>query len=207
MRVAFCRGGYGALSGVFHERFCAMVCGAFGVSIRVATCSSAAAAFACGCAPRCFGLRPRQRWRFLRACPRSRPFDFWAVSQEMGADFAMGPGLLHGFWRGLFAVSFSDLGKRRRVVVFRADLACETAQKSQAGLKVAHLDMCSGPVGAGRKHCDCRAVCVDAPSASRGMEGCSGNERSFFARLLRIVLRDALISRAISATESPCFLS
>ena len=39
MRVAFCRGGYGALSGVFHERFCAMVCGAFGVSIRVATCA------------------------------------------------------------------------------------------------------------------------------------------------------------------------
>ena len=34
--------------------------------------------FACGCAPRCFGLRPR--WRY-GCC---------AVSQEVGADFAMG---------------------------------------------------------------------------------------------------------------------
>lgn len=38
---------------------------------------------------RCCGLRPHRRWRLLRPCPRSRPRDFWAVSQEMGADFAM----------------------------------------------------------------------------------------------------------------------
>lgn len=38
---------------------------------------------------RCCGLRPRRRWRLLRPCPRSRPRGFWAVSQEMGADFAM----------------------------------------------------------------------------------------------------------------------
>ena len=61
------------------------------------------------------------------------PRGFWAVSQEMGADFAMGPGLLCGFRRELFAVSFSDLGKRRRWVAFRADSACETAQKLQVG--------------------------------------------------------------------------
>ena len=47
----------------------------------------------------------------------------------MGADFAMGPGLLCGFRRGLFAVGLADLGKRRRWVAFRADSACETAQK------------------------------------------------------------------------------
>lgn len=164
-------------------------------------------ALACGQDPAMSDARPHRRLRLPRLRPWSRPRGFWAVSQEMGADFAMGPGFLCDFWRELFAVSFSDLGKCRRWVAFRADSPCETAQKSQVGLKVAHLDMCSGPVGAGRKHCDCRAVCVDAPSASRGMEGCSGNERSFFARLLRTALRDALISRAISATESPCFLS
>lgn len=31
----------------------------------------------------------------------------------------------------------------------------------------------SGPVGAGRKHCDCRVARVDASSANRGTEGCS----------------------------------
>lgn len=61
------------------------------------------------------------------------PRGFWAVSQEMGTGFAMGPGLLAGFRRGLFAVGFADLGKRRRVAVLRAGSACETAQKLQAG--------------------------------------------------------------------------
>ena len=41
----------------------------------------------------------------------------------------MGPGLLCGFRRGLFDISFADLGKRRCIVAFRADSACETAQK------------------------------------------------------------------------------
>lgn len=38
---------------------------------------------------RCCGLRSHRRWRLLRPCSRSRPRGFWAVSQEMGADFAM----------------------------------------------------------------------------------------------------------------------
>ena len=54
----------------------------------------------------------------------------------MGADFAMGPGLLGGFRRGSFAVGFSDLGKRRRLVAFRADLVCETVQKFADGVRV-----------------------------------------------------------------------
>lgn len=45
----------------------------------------------------------------------------------------MGPGLLCGFWRELFAVGSADLGKRWHIVAFRADSACETAQKLQAG--------------------------------------------------------------------------
>ena len=50
-----------------------------------------------------------------------------------GRRFRHGPGLLCGFRRGLFAVGLADLGKRRRVAVFRAGSACETAQKLQAG--------------------------------------------------------------------------
>lgn len=38
------------------------------------------------------------------------------------------------FSTGLFAVGFADLGKRRRIVAFRAGSACETAQKLQVGL-------------------------------------------------------------------------
>ena len=62
--------------------------------------------------------------------------DFWVVSQATGADFANGPGLLCGFRRQLFAAGIADLGKRRRVVAFRAGSACETAQKLQTGVRV-----------------------------------------------------------------------
>jgi len=51
----------------------------------------------------------------------------------MGADFAMGSGLLCGFRRWLFAAGSFELGKRWRWVAFRADSAYETAQKSRAG--------------------------------------------------------------------------
>ena len=216
MRAAFCRGGYGALlafsMSAFARWFAVRLVQAL-VWLRahiepmsMPVCSSAAAASPAGVPRDALGCA-RAGATVAAALPAVAPPRLLGGFAGNGRRFRHGFGLLCGFRRGSFAVDFADLGKRRRVVVFRADLACETAQKSQAGLKVAHLDMCSGPVGAGRKHCDCRAVCVDAPSASRGMEGCSGNERSFFARLLRIVLRDALISRAISATESPCFLS
>lgn len=88
---------------------------------------------ACGQDPAMSDARPHRRLRLPRLRPRLRPRGFWAVSQEMGADFAMGPELLCGFRRELFTVSFSDLGKRRRIAVFRADSACETAQKLQVG--------------------------------------------------------------------------
>ncbi len=111
MGVAICRGGYGALP-------------AFSMS-----------AFA-----RWFAVHLVQAfvWPHAHRLPRlrlrSRPRDFWAVPEEMGADFAIGPEFLCGFWRELFAVGSADLGKRRRVVVFRVDSACETAQKLQVGL-------------------------------------------------------------------------
>lgn len=68
-----------------------------------------------------------------RGFARGRPRGFWVVSQEMGADFAMGPWLLCGFRRGLFAIGPAELGKHRRWVAFRADSACETAQKFADG--------------------------------------------------------------------------
>lgn len=71
---------------------------------------------------------PLLRGGFQSLSPQACLCDFWAVSQEMGADFAMGPGLLGGCRRESFAVELADLGKYRRMV-FRAGLACETVQK------------------------------------------------------------------------------
>ena len=53
-----------------------------------------------------------------------------------GRRFRHGSGLLCGFRRELFAVGSVDLGKRRRVMAFRADSACETAQKFADGVFV-----------------------------------------------------------------------
>ena len=69
------------------------------------------------------------RGGFRPLSPQACLCDFWAVSQEMGADFAMGPGLLGGCRRESFAVELADLGKCRRMVAFRAGSAYETAQK------------------------------------------------------------------------------
>lgn len=108
---------------------------------------------ACGQVPAMSDARPHRRLRLPRLRPWSCPRGFWTVSQEMGADFAMGPGLLGGFRRGSFAVGSADLGERWRCVVFRAGSACETAQKLQTGslaLKMARLGVCLGLVDAGR---------------------------------------------------------
>ena len=83
--------------------------------------------------PAMLRVAPALALRLLRPCPRSRPRDFWAVSQEVGADFAMGLDFCAVFGGGSFAVGSADLGKRRRRTAFRADLACETAQKLRAG--------------------------------------------------------------------------
>lgn len=62
------------------------------------------------------------------------------------------------FSTGLFTVGFAALGKRRRVVVFRAGSVCETVQKLRGRgslvLKMAHPNTRSSPVGAGRGHRD-----------------------------------------------------
>ena len=97
--------------------------------------------------------RPRRRLRLPRFRPWSCPRGFWTVSQEMGADFAMGPGLLCGFRRELFAVGSVDLGKRQCWVAFRAGSACETAQKLRVGFACVEdsaSNVCLGLVDAGR---------------------------------------------------------
>lgn len=64
--------------------------------------------------------------------PAGAPLGFWALLQEMGADFAMGPELLGGFPQVLCESDFADLGKRWRSEAFRAEFACKTAQKPRA---------------------------------------------------------------------------
>ena len=80
----FLQGRVRGSTGVFHERFRAMVCGASGASVCLVACASAAAALPAGASKVCFGL-----------------------------------------------------------------------------------------IGAGRKHCDCRAACADVPSVNGGRRGLS----------------------------------
>lgn len=83
---------------------------------------------------------------------------------------AAGPGLLCGFRRRLFIVEIADLGKRRRCTAFRADSACETAQKLQTGLACVE--------GSVSKH-----VFRFCRRWSRGHCDCCGHRQGFFANL------------------------
>ena len=84
---------------------------------------------------RCFGLRSHRRWRLLRALLAVAPPRLLGGFAGNGRRFRHGPGLLHGFRRGLFAVGSADLGKCRRRAAFRADSACKTAQKFTDGVR------------------------------------------------------------------------
>ena len=64
----------------------------------------------------------------------------------------------------MFSVSFSDPGKRRRWVAFRADLACETAQKLQVGfacVEGAHEDVQLRRGRGDAEHAGASAECGD----------------------------------------------
>lgn len=65
--------------------------------------------------------------------PAAAPRGFWALLQEMGADFAMGSGLLGGFRGALRGIDSDDLGKRWSCVAFQAESTCKTAQRLRAG--------------------------------------------------------------------------
>ncbi len=125
-----------------HERFRAMVCGASGASIvwlyahiepmSMPACSSAAAASPAG-VPRDASGCARAGATVAAALPAVAPPRLLGGFAGSGRRFRHGSGLLCGFRRGSFAVGSADLGKRRRRAAFRADLACETAQKLRAG--------------------------------------------------------------------------
>ena len=117
---------------VLHERFRAMVCGASGASIRLAICSSAAAASPAGVPRDALGCA-RAGATVAAALPAVAPLRLLGGFAGSGRRFRHESGLLCGFRRGSFAVGSADLGKRRRRAAFRADLACETAQKLRAG--------------------------------------------------------------------------
>ena len=88
---------------------------------------------ACGQGPAMSDARPHRRLRLPRLRPWSRPLRILGGFAGNGRRFSHGPGLLCGFRRGSFAVGSADLGKRRRRAAFRAESACETAQKLQVG--------------------------------------------------------------------------
>ena len=120
---------------VLYERFHAMVCGASGASIRLAICSSAAAASPAGVLRDASGCA-RTDATVAAALPAVAPPRLLGGFAGSGRRFRHGSGLLCGFRRGSFAVGFADLGKRRRIVAFRVGSACETAQELQTGVRV-----------------------------------------------------------------------
>ena len=92
-----------------------------------------------------------------RPCPRSRPCGFWMVSQEKGADFAMAL----NFWvvfGGCCLLSASptweNAGVLRCFGPVRPAKPPRSCRRGLLVLKVAHLNTCSSPVGAGRRYCD-----------------------------------------------------
>ena len=119
--------------------------------LRIGCCG-----FACGGAPRCFGLRPRRRLRLPQPCPRSRPRDFWAVSQEMGADFAMGLDFCAVFGGGCSLPApptWGNAGAGWRFGPIRPATPPRSCERGLRALKMTRLDMCSDSVGAGRHSC------------------------------------------------------
>ena len=136
-----------------------------------------------GCSPRCRGLRPRRR-----CTARCFARGFWTVSQEAGADFAVGLGLLGGFRRRSFAAGFSarNAGAERRFGLIRPANPPRSCKRGLLVLRVAHLNVCFGFAGDGHRHCDCCAVCVDARARMGGQKGIRGSlgERSSWARRL-----------------------
>ena len=126
---------------LFFEQGCAQVAAGAPFAVGAGGCCG----LACGQDPAMSDARPHRRLRLPRPCPRSRPCGFWAVLQEKGADFAMGPGLLGGFRRELLAVSFSDLGETPTLGGVSGRFALrnrpEVCRWGLLGLKVAHEDV------------------------------------------------------------------
>ena len=82
---------------------------------------------------RCRELRSRRHLWLPRLRPRARPPRVLGSFAGNGRRFRHGSLASVRFSAGLFAVGSADLGKRRRWAAFRADSACETAQKFEDG--------------------------------------------------------------------------
>lgn len=142
MGAAFCRGGYGALlafsMSAFVRWFAVHPVQAFVwlyahiEPMSMLACSSAAAASPAG-VPRDASGCARAGATVAAALPAVAPPRLLGGFAGSGRRFRHRSGLLCGFRWGSFAVGSADLGKRRRRAAFRADLACETAQKLRAG--------------------------------------------------------------------------
>ena len=110
--------------------------------------------FACGCAPRCFGLRPRWRYGCCGLARGRAPCDFWAVSQEVGADFAMGLDFCAVFGGGRSPSApptWENAGAARRFGPIWPAKPPRSCERGSRATEVAHLDTCSDSVSAGRR--------------------------------------------------------
>ena len=85
------------------------------------------------------------------------PCGFWMVSQEKGADFAMVLDFCAVFG-GCCLLSASptweNAGVLRCFGPVRPAKLPRSCRRGSLVLKVAHLNTCSSPVGAGRRYCD-----------------------------------------------------
>ena len=101
--------------------------------------------------------RPHRRLRLPRLRLWSRPCDFWAILQEMGADFAVALDFcaVFGGGRSLLAPpTWGNAGVLWRFGQVRSAKPPRSREQGSRALKVAHLGVCFGSVGAGRRHCD-----------------------------------------------------
>lgn len=99
-------------------------------------------------------VAPALALRLLRPCPRSRPRDFWAVSQEVGADFAMGLDFCAVFGGGRSPSApptWENAGAARRFGPIWPAKPPRSCERGSRATEVAHLDTCSDSVSAGRR--------------------------------------------------------
>ena len=99
-------------------------------------------------------VAPALALRLLRPCLRSRPRDFWAVSQEVGADFAMGLDFCAVFGGGRSPSApptWENAGAARRFGPIWPAKPPRSCERGSRATEVAHLDTCSDSVSAGRR--------------------------------------------------------
>ena len=104
--------------------------------------------------PAMLWVAPALALRLLRPCPRSRSCDFWAVSQEVGADFAMSLDFcaVFGGDRSPSAPPiWENAGAARRFGPIWPAKPPRSCERGSRATEVAHLDTCSDSVSAGRR--------------------------------------------------------